>query len=368
MSVSAESPIRRTTVQGIREELRQLWASEAMSSEAVIRARTHNLVVYVAAEASAEETTRQVIERTGERPGRVIIVDATREQTGGLDAWVTTYCRSVARHQICGEMITLAVSPDRQEELHSTVVSLLAPDLPVYLWWGRLPDPTDHLFAHLAPESERILVDSDGFEDAATGYARIAEIQQHFKVSDLAWARLSPWRQQMAHLWDVAELREALAAIHALDIHHLAAKRKTNPGRSLLLLSWLAFRLGWAVTGAKLDGKSGLTVEWRQGGEPGKSRLVAADGENLLPGDISQVFAKAGDTSQPVTARITLHPDLSTAETSIHSGGRLSMRSSCRFSQPDDAMALAEELDLGYDPSYGAAVQTASHILQLAGS
>lgn len=364
----SDTPIKRTTVQGIRDELRQLWASEAMSSEAVIRARTHNLVVYVAAGGSAEETTRQIIERTGDRPGRVIVIDATREQKAGLDAWVTTYCRSVAQHQICGEMITLATSPDRQEELHSTVIGLLAPNLPVYLWWGRMPDPDDHLFAHLAPEAERILVDSDGFEEASAGFARIAELQQRFKVSDLAWARLSPWRQQMARLWDVAELREALEAIHSLDIHHLAASKKVNPGRSLLLLSWLALRLGWAVAGAKFDTKSGLTVDWASEGEGGKSRLVAADGENLLPGDINQVNIKAGQGRRPVTAHITLHPDMSVAETSIHTSGHLAMHSSCRFNQPDDAMALAEELDLGYDPSYGAAVQTASRILQLAGT
>ena len=365
MAISPETPIQRTTVRGIRDELRKLWASEAMSDEAVIRARTHNMVVYVADDVSAEETTRRVIERTGERPGRVIIIDVDPGQSGEMDAWVTTYCRSVNRHQICGEMITLTISPGHHEDVHSTVISLLAPDLPVYLWWGGLPDPADHLFSHLAPAADRLLVDSDTFEDGGAGLARLAALQQTHRIGDLAWARLSPWRQLLAQLWDVRELAGSLAQIRELNIEHLQAGRK-NSGRARLLWGWLSWRLGWTVSGVRRESRTGLTVDWLHDELPGTSSLAEVREPSLSLGEIRQVSIRAGEKAREVNIELEQRPDHACIETRVKAGGKQSMKHSSLYRAPDDSRALAEELDLGYDQSYAAALQAAVDMVQLA--
>jgi glucose-6-phosphate dehydrogenase assembly protein OpcA len=332
-----------------------------MTDEAVIRARTHNLVVVVADEVSAEQTTHRVIERTGERPGRVIVVDIDHNHRSGLDARVTTYCRAVNRHQICGEMITLTTSPEQSDEAHSTVISLLAPDLPVYLWWSGVPDMGDLLFKHLAPEADRILVDSDTFSSGAEGLAAVAALQDEYRIGDMAWARLTPWRQLLARLWDSPELGADLAAFHSLDIHVKSAG-PDHPGRAALLLGWLAARLGWSPSG-KAAHDQGYRMQWSHSGGTGESRLVDVSHKDLSLGDIRNLELIAGEGINAVTVRLEMHPETSRVDTTLERGGKQIMKNACQIRQVDEAMALAEELDLGYDPSYAVAVKAAAQLL-----
>src|SRR5687768_2701687 len=109
MAVVTTSDPRHVNINEIRGQLRALWASQSMNGEAIIRASTHNLIVFVADHKAAEETTQRIIELTSDRPGRVILIDVEPGDEDRVDAWVTTYCRPAGKKQICGELITLAV-------------------------------------------------------------------------------------------------------------------------------------------------------------------------------------------------------------------------------------------------------------------
>src|SRR5216110_2562369 len=68
MTASATTDPRQVNIPDIRSQLRALWAAQAQKGEAVIRASTHNLVVFVADHAAAEQTTQRIIELTSDRP------------------------------------------------------------------------------------------------------------------------------------------------------------------------------------------------------------------------------------------------------------------------------------------------------------
>src|SRR5258706_2910255 len=162
--MATESP-QPISVEQIRNELNNLWASQSSADAPVIRAQTHNLVVHCADDYSAQETTEHVVAMTAERPGRVILIDVENDRIKSPESMVTTYCRTIRSQQVCGEVITLTTSAARKLELYSTVLSLLSSDLPVYVWWHGTPGAEDELFTRLEDTCDRMIIDSGSFDN-----------------------------------------------------------------------------------------------------------------------------------------------------------------------------------------------------------
>lgn len=342
----------------IRRELRNLWASEAMSDEAVIRASTHNLIVYVADHTAAEETTRRIIELTADRPGRVILIDVEPGDENRVDAWVTTYCRSYGKKQICGELITLAVRGTLRDEIHSTVVALLAPDLPVFLWWTCDLDPANHLFERLSRNVDRVVVDSTQLGDAAQGLNEIAGLPEQLHIGDLNWARLTPWRRALAQLWDLASARGRLDSLKSLEIHYASSGNLQDAERALLLGGWLADRLGWQFEAGTGPEPGVCEINWQRDNEKGS--LVIRPGEGSQDGEVVAVTIYCGP-GEPVTKSIlALHSDEACIKIQPTEQGPLIIRS---YKPVSTSAALAEEIDMGYDPMYRIALGRAVEIL-----
>jgi hypothetical protein len=60
-------------------------------------------------------------------------------------------------------------------------------------------------------------------------------------VVDLAWLRSTPWRERLAASFDPPQWRPALGRISAVTVQH----RADSTAAALLLVGWLASRLGW---------------------------------------------------------------------------------------------------------------------------
>src|SRR5688572_19075342 len=279
----------------IRRELRNLWASEAMNDEAVIRASTHNLIVFVADHAAAEETTRRIVELTADRPGRVILIDVEPGDESRVKAWVTTYCRTFGKKQICGELITLAVRGTLREEIHSTVVSLLAPDLPVFLWWTCDLDPANHLFERLSRNADRVVVDSTLLGGAAQGLRDITSLPESLHIGDLNWARLTPWRRALAQLWDLQSMQQKLQGLHALEIEYSSEGSWENSEHALLLAGWLAQMLEWKFDSSNTDETDSCTIAWHKGKKSGTLTLRARKDASVPVGEITHITIESGD-------------------------------------------------------------------------
>ena len=97
-------------------------------------------------------------------------------------------------------------------------------------------------------------------------------------VVDLAWLRSTPWRERVAATFDPPRLRPDLRAISA------ASRSATTPTRrppALLLVGWLASRLGWEPEPLALRG--GAPAGTAHGRRPGRRDPPRADARAAGP-------------------------------------------------------------------------------------
>jgi len=352
-------------VAGIQDALRRIWASGIVGDQEAIQTRTYNLVVFVSDQATAAATGQHIVELTAERPGRVIFVDVEPGEEDRVDVWVSATHHAVGGRQVYGELITLAVQGELRHEIHSTVVALLAPDLPVYLWWTGVLDVQDHLFLELCEMVDRILLDTASCAEGIGTLEDLAGLPSRLLVSDLSWARLTPWRRAVAAVWDVPILREPLRHIRSLDIHYIATGDRQNSERALLLAGWLGARLGWELVEAGIGPTGGYTTTWRQGDWQGKVEVVESMISSLPAGEIAGIFVQAGDHPPFTMLSLVAMPDLGCIECRYNTAMSHKAQVIHRFEPVSTAAALAEELDLGYDPVYRDALTHTAGIVRL---
>ena len=129
---------------------------------------------------------------------------------------------------------------------------LLLPDLPVFLRWRGLPPFGEQPFEELIDVVDRLIVDSTEWPDLPAPYKPLSEIFDRVVVSDIAWARTSRWRPQLASLWP------GIKDVKTIEVTGTEAQAN-------LLAGWLRSRLEHDVAlehvpsdrlaGVKVDGE-----------------------------------------------------------------------------------------------------------------
>lgn len=268
-SLNAGGPIdeavwgaRVGTIAALERELMRLRrAATAHAKEqgrTVARASVLNLVVY----ADREIHARRAVESTGRlayrHPSRAIVVLGDREREG-VDAQVLLHChvpRPDESAEVYFEQILARVRGDADERVASVVIPLLVPDLPTFLWWTGTPPSDARRFDDLVALADRLIVDSADFARPDRTLAVIAELARkadpgsrgrRFGVTDLNWTRLTPWRELIAAFFDVEAWRPCLDSIVGVRVGFAVDMdgRDIHPSQALLLIGWLASRLGW---------------------------------------------------------------------------------------------------------------------------
>lgn len=195
-----------------------------------VRAITLNLVVRTPSPADADAAA-EALDRIGPtHPLRAIVA---APGAAGPRATVSTSCWvGAGERQVCSERIVVEAEAGA---LPSAVLSLLVPDLPVFLWWQGAVDPVAAV-AELAELADRLIVDSgEAGLDAVTAAAAAAGA-----VSDLAWLELFPWREAVAALFDGAGGAKALDRLEGVEV-----RGPENEAR--LVGGWLRAQLGTDV-------------------------------------------------------------------------------------------------------------------------
>jgi glucose-6-phosphate dehydrogenase assembly protein OpcA len=110
------------------------------------------------------------------------------------------------------------------------------------------PGPPPGWRAELAQAADLLLGDSalgDEPGAAAPLWDRIAR-EGTSRTHDLAWARLNPWRETLAALFDEPRLAASLQTLEELDLAHGSGPEEGPSAPALLLAGWMAARLHWA--------------------------------------------------------------------------------------------------------------------------
>lgn len=242
----------------IERELESIWRDEAIGDEeerAVTRARVLTLLVYGTGSADdpeLQDTLRQVTEM---HPARALVMSVDRAaEAASVSAGVTSFCQvqGPRSKQVSCEQVSFTATGKAAEDLPSAAAQLLAPDVPVFLWWRAVPDLDDYVFNHLAPMSERVIIDSSVStsprEDLIKLATTLRENPSWNAITDFTWQRLTPWRDMFASFYDVADHRPYLDRVDRLTVEYVpsAATADISP-RAVLLVCWLAERLGWQL-------------------------------------------------------------------------------------------------------------------------
>lgn len=307
-------------VHAIEGELRTLWEQMAETTQAegqqpVMRVCVLNLMVYAPDEHAAGEVSEIMAEVTTQHPSRIFVIRPTSgESRSPLSASVTALCHlSAGGHkQVCCEQIMITAKDDAAYRLPSLMRSLLVPDLPVVLWWRAVPSFESRLFAELAKASDRVLIDSAMLQDSEQGLAELAalinERQQWTAFSDLSWSRLTPWRVAVAGFFDTPDWRAYLGRLNRVEIDSTLGRddRRAIPSQALLLVCWLASRLGWrSASKARWSGEHSYQLELASGNRPIEIQIRTTGSAKGTPGEVGllRLVAEGETSAQFVVSR-----------------------------------------------------------------
>jgi glucose-6-phosphate dehydrogenase assembly protein OpcA len=175
----------------------------------------------------------------------------------GLDARVEALALTTAagRAETGAETVHVIGRGETGLHLASIIVPLLVHDLPVALWWPDDPQFVSHRADRLLPLADRLIVDGSSW--SGDGMDRLAAMSQvaagrHLLVSDFALLRQARWREALASVYDLPDLRPHLRAVRSISVEFAAGVEgdpdgATNIVRPLYHVAWLASRLGMSV-------------------------------------------------------------------------------------------------------------------------
>jgi glucose-6-phosphate dehydrogenase assembly protein OpcA len=178
------------------------------------------------------EAAEDVLAGLAERhPSRTIVLVPEPEEEDGLEAEVEVEAFPAGEgRQIWAETIRIRLKGRRASAPASVVQPLFLPDLPVFLRWRGVPPFGGDSFESLVEVVDRLIVDSTEWPELPGSYAELAGVFDRVVVSDIAWARTSRWRRQLASLWP------GIANVERIRVTGTAAQAQ-------LLGGWLSSRL-----------------------------------------------------------------------------------------------------------------------------
>jgi len=219
-----------SSIAELEHELNELRADEAAAGQPLQHTSVMTHIAWVPADwvGAAENVLAGLAER---HPSRTIVLVPEPDEDAALEGEVSIDCYPTGGdREICTETIRIRLRGRRCEAPASVVQPLLISDLPVFLRWRGEPDWESGQLAQLVDVADRLIIDSTEWPDLPAAYALLAELFERVAVSDIAWARTSRWRAQLASLWP------GIAAVDRIGVKGTAAQAH-------LLAGWLRSRL-----------------------------------------------------------------------------------------------------------------------------
>lgn len=306
----SSAPARHVDPAAIERELAALWRAEAEAQKnaggdgkPLARTLLLNLLIFAPDQASAGQARDDVVALTSRQPSRALLMVADERAPGpGIDAWVSIFCTTPQDNgaaRVCGEQITVAANGPAILDLPGTILPLLLANLPTFLWWQAGLPFAHPVFDSLARVVDRVVLDSLTFADPLENFAEVARAirEERFPaiVTDLGWARLTPWRSLTAQIFDPQAMRPYLNQLERVRVTYYEG----SPALAWLFAGWFASRLEWKLASREV---AGMRFE---GGQTIELATVPAGGET--PGYFAAVELRARAGAVFEVARLPNH-------------------------------------------------------------
>jgi len=235
-------------------ELDQLWITlghqgDASDQEgAVLRACAMTLIVIQEGpESELQDTGETLAQLMRDHPARAVVLHAAHDNQQRLEAGVRAQCWMPfgKRQQICCELIQITGSDANLIDIPPVIASLTAPDLPIVIWSRSRRILSAPELAPVLRLADKLVIDSAGVVDLREflGYVRSAE-SAGTVVAELAWTRLTRWRESIAKLFDDPANLERTRQVDKIRIEY---QGETVPMSAFYVAGWVRFSLGRSV-------------------------------------------------------------------------------------------------------------------------
>jgi glucose-6-phosphate dehydrogenase assembly protein OpcA len=228
---------------------------------AVALGRVLTLII-LTREGAMEEVIEAANDASREHPMRVIVlmIGNGSDQKSCLDAQIR-----VGGDAGASEVVTLRVTGAAADSnLESLVTGLLLPDAPVVVWWPN-KTPENPSQTSIGKIAQRRITDAATKTDPSAWVAALGE-QYAPGDTDLAWTRLTRWREQLAAILDQPPYEPVTA---------VRVRGASDSPSTALLAAWLRLALDVPVDWAYLEPE-----EWPHGIK--SVVLVRSSGEVVL--------------------------------------------------------------------------------------
>jgi glucose-6-phosphate dehydrogenase assembly protein OpcA len=235
-------------VEKLLGDLAQVWLDLGKQQEegGVMRACAMTLIALVDENAGVSDVAGTVADIMQDHPSRAIVVRVDGV-SGEIGAHASAFCWKPfgRRQQICCEQIEFRASRERLMDVPSVLRGLTVPNLPVVLW-VRSPGLMDtEGFPELAELADKVIVESRGESDWKRLMVQVAALIHSGKAAaDLAWTRITRWRELLAQLFENEALAERAGDIRTITVSHSSPE----PGpAATYLATWVRLVLGGAL-------------------------------------------------------------------------------------------------------------------------
>jgi glucose-6-phosphate dehydrogenase assembly protein OpcA len=222
----------------LRDMLRRLHSENA----GYVPARALNLVCIVDKQWSGEIANR--LAQVGRYHASRTVVCSIDPRRTTIDAVATL---SADVHPKPGEFaglretVIVDIGERHIPHLETVVDPLVITDLPTVIW---SPHGHEDAVDAVLGIGQVVLRDSVDDPEMRDALARARRLLRDVYVVDLAWLRSTPWRERVAATFDPPHLRPEVGLFSAVTVRHNAE----SAAAALLLVGWLASRLGWKTS------------------------------------------------------------------------------------------------------------------------
>ncbi|WP_448232558.1 glucose-6-phosphate dehydrogenase assembly protein OpcA [Microbacterium lacticum] len=245
---------------------------------AVALGRVLTLII-VTADGLQEEAIEAANDASREHPMRVIVLIADPTGEPKLDAQIR-----VGGDAGASEVIVLRAHGPAAASQEGLITGLLLPDAPVVAWWPDHP-PVSPSTSEVGRVAQRRITDASTPPFAKT---RLSQLGATYAPgdTDLAWTRLTRWREQLAAVLD----QPPYEPVTAVEVVGAGSSPSTG-----LLAAWLRLKLDVPVSWRSAD-----PDEWEHGIQ--FVRLTRPSGDILLQrsNDIDATLTQPGQPSHDI--------------------------------------------------------------------
>ena len=321
-------------------------------------------LVVIAPDAETANAANHLIDvLPSHHPSRsIIVVPIPNAEESRIDAQLAAHCHFTqgAEHPVCCEDVMLTVAGPAARHLHSVILPLLIPDLPVYVWWDSPELDNDHVVGEIMESTDRFIIDSSHMSWPERTLPRLDYFNSSnpsCAIGDLEWQRLGHWRHGIARHSETPALRPFFGSVNAVEITTTQGIEGRAPVQAFLLLGWLSLRHGWGSARIIRDAPGRLSAV-RDVPEV-RIRLQTGDYDGVEPGSLVSVVLHGSHDDQSAVVSVRRGDD------PLHlvfgmTDPRGTHEHHARIEAVDPGTMLAHELDAPpLDAEYGQVLKAA---------